>query len=704
MAPVYSKNFLYRLIWSIGHSPLRLVEFLQFLLIAWVLVQTLAGFGGYLDYGKPMLSVSVSVLVLGLVHAAVLVLRKDRPGIDWILLVPVPFLLYAWIHCQFLSPYPWNSGALFAVYLQSYVVFVIVYNSMHGVHCARWMLGLLQIPVLLAIAVAFLRFYLFPGWIQDVTRTPDPSYGYGAGGFFQDPVNLGCLIVAILPLALLSVYKHRFNGPVMLYYMMIVAILLMGLIMSTNVWGLITLLAILLVVPFFLSAKWRVRRKFWKWVLVVLPVVLFLLWFGTDRARERLVNFASGATDPAGEVSREVALAGFRSSAASGIGLGGYSESWESFLPVAVDYYSSHAIGSYHEILAETGIIGLVLFTGTLLTILGWSLQKWRTVPFIRLNHEVAHRLKSFPEQHPVHRRLRREKGRMPTRKVALGGLITGVLAVLLYVVQDFSLKLPVVLFYLFCMSGAAAALARGYECRVNRKTWILAAVMPFGLAVLAAIIGNPIHSSNHLAFTSFERMRELQYDPDQIFKSQSELHFVEGNLGLATQLVPGNGRAWALLSTARLMHLESELDSPEEVGRLAMEAIRKGLEYYPDSWELHFNAARSLLLTGAEEPAAMEHLLHARKLAPLRKEPAALYASLLLLRDPSSGEGRRILAGLAAADAEYAAVKSALRRADLGMGNSNISMLENAMLARQFKVLPGPADRVNAAGLARPE
>ena len=99
-----SKNIIYRLIWSIGHTPLRFVEFLQFGLIAWVLIQTIWGFGGFLSYGEPMTGVSKSLIVLGLVHSIMLILRKDRPGIDWILLVPVPLLIYAWIQFRFISP------------------------------------------------------------------------------------------------------------------------------------------------------------------------------------------------------------------------------------------------------------------------------------------------------------------------------------------------------------------------------------------------------------------------------------------------------------------------------------------------------------------------------------------------------------------------------------------------------------------------
>ncbi len=697
------KNIIYRLIWSIGHTPLRFVEFVQFGLIGWVLIQTIVGFGGFLPYGEPMIGVSKSLLLLCLVHAIMLVLRKDRPGMDWILLVPIPFLIYAWIQFRFISPYTWNAGALFSVYLQCYALYLIIYNSIHGVHSAKWMLGLLQVPVLLGVAVAFLSFYLFPIWIQDVTRVPDPAYSYGAGGFLQDPANTGNLILALLPLTILFIYKQRFNGPVLIYSCMVVGILVIGLVMSANLWGFVTLGLLLLVVPFFMSAKWRLRFKFWKLALIIIPVSLFALWFGTDQARERLQYFATAGVDSVGETSREVGWAAFKSEAITGIGLGGYSENWESFSNNPGEPSSVHAIGSYHELLAETGIVGLALFCATFMTILIWSFRTWRELPFIRLNHEVAYRLKNFSENHPLKRKLRREKGKMPTRKAAVGGLMLGTGALLTYAAFDFSLKLPAILFYLSCMVGTLIAFARGYECRKDsKKIWILAAVMPLGLCVWAGIIGMPRHYSNHLTYISSELLSHLLEDPEQVFQSQGDLNFVESNLRLATELIPDNGKAWVKLGTAGLLHLSAQMESPTLVAERTLPTIERALELNPGSWEAHFDAARALTIIGDRDEDAMEHMIMARKLAPSRIEPVAFLGGLIVMRDPSSEEGRQLLERALSIDSTYAPARSVLRRAELQSGRvvSTDSMLTESSLAEQFTMLPDLPNRVNGAGL----
>lgn len=701
MSKARGGSLFYRLVWSIGNNPLRILEVLQYLLLGWVIIQSLVGFGGFPAYGLPMIGVSKSLIALGLVHIVVMLLRPKSPSFHWILIVPLPFLAYCLFHWLYLSPFRWNAAPGFLVGLQAYGIYLITFNSVYSMRTARWMLILLQFPVLLAVIVAFLRHYVFPDWIQDGSRISDPDYAHGAGGFFQDPANLASLLLLLLPLMLIFIAKYRSNGPVRLYAITMIAILLMGLAMSSNALGMSLVPVMLVVVPFMISDKWRIRKTFWKWSAVIVPSGVFLMYLLMGLAFDRVREVLLIHQDTIGEASRTAAISAFREGPLTGVGLGGFSLSWDRFTPLA-DSASRHAVGSYHEVLAETGLVGTLLFGISALVFLSWVLREWSAIPFVRVDQDLAHRLKSIPENHPLHRRLRREKGRMSTRKAVIGGLWLGVCSVLLYSIRDFGLKLPVIIFYLSLTGGLLAAFCRGFENQNKGRMRVISASLPLILVTVAGAAAARFHYANHIVFNAAEKLALLQADTEQVFHSQRELNAVIAELELATGLVPTHGEAMTLLGTAELLQLSAERDPPEIVAERALETIEQAIDLYPQSWESHFNAAVANYLTGSEN-AAREHLLKSIELAPLRVEPRALQGSLLLLRDPNSFEAREVLESILEKDPDYSVIRSLLRSSGMQGENQGQRMRTVSSLTRQFHVMPPAPNRVNAAGLMRP-
>lgn len=694
------------MIWSIGHTPLRFVEFIQFGLLSWVLIEALMGFGGYLAYGEPMVGVSKSLLLLSGIHAFVLLFRGHRPGIDWILLVPVPFLAYAWVHFRFITPTPWEGGAFFAVYLQAYVLFLIVYNTVHSPRSAKWMLALLQIPVLVGLLVAYLHFYVFPDWVQSPDRIMNPDFRHGISGFLHDPTNLGFFLVGILPLCLVFIVKHFRQGPSWIYYSGLSVCLIFSILMSANPWGLLAMTLMMLGVPFFMSAEWRKRLKAWKLMAILFPVGVFLSWFVLAAIRDRLLYLLHGSGDSVGATSREIAWKIFVENPFIGKGLGSFGSVWDQYAPAATAGVSRYAVGSLSDLLAEMGLVGLILFLLVAVSLTIVVFRAWRDTPYIRLNKEVAGRLKNFPPKHPLHKRLLREKGKMPTRKAVLGGLFLGSFGMLLYTLFDYVLKLPVGMFFTACLAGAAAAFARGYRGEtVKGRWWIVPVLVPVLLSLWAAYVGGPRFYANYLTMVGSEELSPLLADPDRIFQDQGDLHHAIAMLEQAVDLLPGHGEALTTLGTAKLAVLIARLESPETIGENAMPVLEQAVEVSPDSWEAHFNMARGLMLTSGSAEQVEDHLRKATLLAPGRMEPAAALGSFLLMGNPRSKEGRELLQGAVEGDVVYAPARDILRRLGSAGSARELSartILSSVALAEQFQVLPDLPNRINGAGILK--
>jgi tetratricopeptide (TPR) repeat protein len=706
MARIHRRNLLYRMIWSIGHTPLRFVEFIQFGLLSWVLIEALMGFGGYLAYGEPMVGVSKTLLVLVGVHAIMLVFRGHRPGIDWILLVPAPFLAYTWIHFRFITPTPWEGGAVFAVYLQAYVLFLIVYNSIHSPRSAKWMVVLLQIPILVGLVVAYLHFYVFPDWVQSPDRIMNPEYRHGISGFLHDSTNLGFFLIGVLPLCMVFIVKHFRQGPGWIYYTGLSVCLIFSILMSANPWGLLVMGLMLLGVPIFMSEEWRKRLKAWKLMMILFPVGVFLSWFVLAAIRDRLMYLLSDSGDSIGSASREIAWRAFVDNPIFGNGLGSFGAIWDQYAAAGTPGTSRYAVGSLSDLLAEMGLLGLILFLPVVVSLTYVVFQAWRDVPYIRLNKEVAGRLQNFPPKHPLHKRLKREKGKMPTRKAVLGGLFLGSFGMLAYTLFDYALKLPVALFFTACLAGAAAAFARGYRGETAKgRWWIVAVLLPILLSLWATYVGSPRFYANYLTTVGSEELSPLLAEPDRIFQDQGDLYHAIAMLEQAVDLLPNHGEALATLGTAKLAVLVARLDSPEAVGEKAMPVLERAVEVFPDSWEVHFNMARGLMLTSGSSERVEDHLRQATALAPARLEPAAALGSFLILGSPRSKEGRDLLEAVAQSEVVYAPARDMLRRLESARSVGELSagsILNAVALAEEFQVLPDLPNRINGAGILK--
>jgi tetratricopeptide (TPR) repeat protein len=538
-------------------------------------------------------------------------------------------------------------------------------------------------------------------------RERNPAYLDGAAGLLLDPSTLGALLLLALPASVFIVWLRRFPGPVRLLNGFLILALFIGFILSTHRPGLGVLVGVGVLLPFFLSKFWAVRRQLWTRGLLVLLVALPAFWFATDALRIRLLGFWNYSADPLEAASLTVAWSRFLENPLFGNGLGSFAYLWEMVAPNGIGGTALYPASAYLDLLSAMGLVGFLLVLVPVLVLMVRGLMIWRGVPFVTVNKDVAERMKRFPRGHPGRARLERTQGRAPSSKIILGGLIFGLGGFLVYVGWDYSLRLPVHLFMAACLFAALAVFSRKTRrAKVSQALGLATGLIPLLLAAWAFSFGVPRFYAQYLVYTTDEQLEYLLSDPDRIFIDPGVVTPLILSYQSATELDPKHAGAWLGTGRAWLARLYADLWPADELAAEAQPAFEKALELAPLSWLAHYEAARALALLDRGEAVDL-HLRRALELAPNRAEPKALLGSLLLLRDRASSEGRDLLEAALTMNPGYEPAQNTMRRLDLNTRQASMSrtgmpaeVLSESLLAQQFEVIGGAPERILAAGI----
>lgn len=636
------KNRFLRFFYKLGQSPVEGFELLLYGVLGWVLFQTLAGFGGFLGYSQPMVGVSRTLILLGALHALVILFRKRRPVPGWLMALPLPFLALSWLHYRFLSPAPWEAALHLTVFVQAYALYLIVLNSINRTRVALWILSICQILALVALLAGFFQFYQFPEWMVTLERERNPAYLDGAAGFLLDPVNLGALLMLFWPASVLLAGMRRFPGPVRLLNASFVVAMLIGLMLSAHRAGILIAAGLLLILPFFLSDRagnrWKAFRVFLGGLLLGLPFV----YFGSDILRERLLYFAAYPVDSAAEASTLVAWSQFLEGPFLGQGLGSFSLLWEAFRPEGFVEGVRYPVSAYAGFMAEFGLLGALCLGLPAGWLLFRAIRLWRGAAFVSLDKDARQRMERLPKGHPARRQMERRGGKTPLEKIILGAMILGLGGFLVYVTWDYALKLPLFLFLLGILFAVLVSFVRGDErpSRRHSRRGLVVGLVPLALMVFAADFGVPRFESQFLVYTADERLSFLLEDPDRIFLEPDDLTEVLEAYSAAARLNPEHAGAWTGLGRSWLARLYADLWEREELASKALPALEKALHLSASSWVAHHEKARALAIL---EPGSRVVVAHAREavgLAPNRAEPQEFLDGLERLRGAGPGPG----------------------------------------------------------------
>ena len=705
MASRRFKNPIYSVLFFISESPQSVLKYIQYALIFWFLLSVMAGAGGFIPLGEGVLGPGLTLFVLAMVHALVTVFRDERPGVRWELLLPLPFIVYLWVQFRFLSPLPWEAAKLLTIVVQAYAFFIILFNTLCGIRSMRWITSLVQAVVWIGLIVALVQFHLFPEWFPGVEgRLRDPALSHGMAGFLQDSQGMAALLLATLPLSLILTVKYLKSGPNAILQAGMSVAAAVGILLSSHRPGLLILLFTLILVPLLANPFRRVRVKVFKIAIPAILLALAGMWFGTGELRDRFMLYLDGPVAPLAPHSQAVAVDAFMEAPLFGHGFGTFDQIWEHNLPAGVTASVEFPYSFYLGLLAESGLAGLLLFLLPVAVCGMAGVLAWRRIPYLKMDPDTAQRLERLPRDHPARLRVEREKGRLPTQKAYLGGILLGLLALSLYMAWDYSYMLPIVLLIAVSLAAILLGLARGFAFRpASPAVALTTGLLPLLLVGWSLPFGMDRIASGKFALVAQEQLDALQAEPDLIFLDPGSLSLVVGTFQNALKLDPLNGEAWSGLAATQLAQLHANLLAAPVVAREAEPAAVQAVELDSGNWVSHYSLARVLLLLGKDPDGALHHLERALELAPRRPEPAGLLGSLLLLDEPASQRGRQLLQQALDINPDYAPVVNARRRQiahERAESGSSDVLVNRDLLAEQFYLLPSRAPAIHPAGL----
>jgi hypothetical protein len=712
MVSLHHKRPLFRFFWKIGNDPSGLLEGLQYLFLGFCLLLALVQFGGFVPYGLPMVDLTRALLALGALHGLVAVFRKKQPELRWEWLLPLPFLLWATFAVPLISP---SSQAGWLVVLplwQIYGLFFLLCNSLRGSRGVLWIIGIILAVGMVALLAGFFQYYLYPDWFTLLSRERPAFYGDGAAGFLLDPVNLGGLLILLLPLAAGVMRFNRFGGPARILAGFLFLASILGLFITTNRWGLSVTLGLLLVLPFLLIERPKNRWRTYQVSALILLLLAPAIWFGTDALQERLAFLMDFPEDSLGEASREVAMDGFGTAPFTGRGPGAYPYLWEQFRGAEVEGTSLYPVSLYGDLLVQTGLLGVVLFGFPLVLILGRSYAHWRETPFFRMKKEAEDRMKRMPKHRQ--RRARRHKdkkqGRVPLIKVVEGTFVPGMVAYLVYSVFDYGHRLPLHLMMLAVL-GAVLATTRQWEhrhsARPRNRRGIALGLLPMLLFSLTALIAVPRYQSQHEAFLAGERLEAALLEPGRIFARPAILHETGNRYDRALRLNGGNSEAHRGKGEALLARYHADLQSNEDIAAAALPVLEEAARLNGADWKAMFALARALLMKGENPLRGLQTLETAYMRAPNRIEVMTLHGAMLLLDARYADQGVALLEQVLAREPDHPQAAELLNRYASGAladPSEEERRLSRQLLAARIGRVPILKERVLGAGRLHPD
>lgn len=704
----YGRSILAHVFWTIVRSPWPIIGFIEMAMLTLAVLAVFRGFAGYMPDGR-MLGVSSALLIgVGTLH----LIRHLGDSSSHLRLYremfyPLPFIGYVLVHFLWLSDSPWNAGLYLAVLLQAYAVFCLSLSvPRHGTARSTYLI-LLHVIHFVVLLVGFLQFYLFPEWMPFADRVRPIEFGYGPAGFFTEPSNLGALVLLVFPSAIFILWLRRFSGPVRILMGLISVAGLVGYFLTAHIWGLMLLVVFMLILPLLILQTWRGRRKFYLWGTVLLLVLMPFAWFGTDALQSRMEMIWGYTQDELAASSREIAYEAALSAPILGNGYGAFPVIWQQNSGPEFQSTVAYPVGWFADILAELGVVGLLLALVPVVLIWIRGLRYWNSLLLFRPDPDIEKRIKGLSPRRKEMMRRKLAKGRSPAPKVVLGGLLFSWLFFGLYLLQDNALRFAGVWICFAITVGIVVVFTyEGISLGKSQRGKVVLAGFPLIVALIAFSFGYPKFAAAYLLQDSTDRLRTVLNDRYRIFQDPAVVHEIETQLDLVLELYPDHGEALAWKGETILARTHMDLFPAEEIATAALPYLNRAVELSPNLWRAHYNHARALGMLGREESELLESLDRAVELASNRVEPLAFASAIRIIAgidSDSAAEDFRAARLLSPGYAPAAVFSDRLQMSGGNRGSAGV-ILRSEILAVQFELAVGASERMAGSGRLDPD
>jgi hypothetical protein len=623
--------------------PSRIIDWVQTILLGLCLTITIWGVGGNLAYGKNLSTSGLFVMLLSVVHSLFWLFRRDRLNLNRLSLLPIPFLILAFIQGMF-TPVPWTGMLIFATYLQAYVIFFICLHSFRSQKDVFHLLGVMVFIHVLALCGAFFEMYFYPMWYPGVGLHRTTEVADYAAGFFHSPERLGAFLLILLPFMIIGSVLKRFPGPIRMLLGFFALATCLGIFLTVSRPAILCLFALAVLIPLFVQEKWRKRKQWYLYEILAIAVILPLVWFLTDTMRASLQEVISGGLTFVNEGTTKL-MGEFFKNPLLGHGLGSLNQVLDQSGAPSQRVLDPEAFSGYLSFAIELGALGLVFLLAPIFYLLFKGFVEWKSLPFLKLTLEEESRARKAGGSR-ARRKKRKSMGRSPSGKIVLGGILLGWL---LFLFVQFGYNINGSALIIFYSAVGLSVLifqlpTRSTSIRQHRWLVIIGACIPMVISVIAYRISAPLSLAQYFTLLGDTNLEEIENKGSVLFREPSRLFDIENDYSFALKLVPEHGGALEGLSRAQLARLDTGLFSEKEVGSLAMDTLDKAIKFNEGSWRVNYDMAKAMELVDADSGAILKFIDQAIAYGPLHAEPLILKADILMSQSADTKIPRQLI------------------------------------------------------------
>ncbi len=339
--------------------------------------------GGYRPETVLVPALVIAALVVGLLLARAAGVRRapfDPAGL-W----PLPFLLYAGINAEFLSPVPWLGWADW----MGWAIFAAVHwLALNGLGCGaprRLVHGSIALVAVVSVGLACYQRWVDSDWLM-LGRTQTIYFAGRTSGAFGIPNSQAALLLLLLPVVLWRTFAHTRAAGGRLLAAGLAVLFLFGLALTISRGAWLSFAVALAVWPLTTPGRsWRRRIGLATAALVLSLLAGLALSTWVPSVKTRFVALITQR----GETTRPIMWKGawelFREHPATGSGAGSYNILFEKHRPMGFRDEPQWAHNDYLNALSDYGLVGVALLAGGFLWAAARAMRsgQWRD-PWIR--------------------------------------------------------------------------------------------------------------------------------------------------------------------------------------------------------------------------------------------------------------------------------------------------------------------------------
>jgi len=339
-------------------APLR-VQFLFAVLLLAGLVSVLVHWGGY----QSTFAAAGTSFVLAVVYLISWLLSYCFRGgkITVAEFVFFPWLVYLTFSALAVSVAPWDAWVTIVSQSSGVLFYCVAYRYIRALR-VQWLLlgGVLVLGVACSLVAYYQAYFDYDWGPFGVYRLA--QYGDRMAGFFGQPNAYAAFLMLAMPIPLFYVFSRPSLFWVKVAGILLFLVMQWGMLLSISRGAMVTMVVVYFLYAYLLGSNWR-------WRSIALSLLLLtggLQYVGFSMSQDTAGARVGALVESKGESARSVyfpiAFKLFKDSPVTGVGEASFRYKWDSVGPVSHMVEESHVHSDHLELLAESGVIGVLCY------------------------------------------------------------------------------------------------------------------------------------------------------------------------------------------------------------------------------------------------------------------------------------------------------------------------------------------------------